>query len=891
MLLKEAKRLELIEEAKALEAAKSQPEASVGEKVVGAARSAVEGATFGVSEPVFSGLMAAEQHIKKAALESGSPQEFYDRVTNLDSLKAEYQADVDRRRQFESQNPGLSTTAEIAGAVAPALLTMGGSAPASGVSVARAAAAPAEAMNLVGRGASSAVQAIPGMANLTKSAGLAGSAARVAEAGAVGAAQATAAEGAKRLAQEPSGFIRPEDNLPSMGEVALTGGALGGALKAIPEAVSQAGRGAKTAARVLTGVRGEDIDNYLARPEAIRSAKTIEEVKDEVDSAIQKLRDDVDGAKLNREQAYDALRQAESKVDDLVKENKFIVQQKKADIRQQFRDAKASLDRAFKETTSEIKTARVAIRPDDVLDSVEQVKQQVSDLSAESYKILGLHKGKFSLSGVTRQVSGLQNDLKVGGQLLSGDAETAYNVLGKWKEKLQTIEAGSKKGLGGQEVKKIIQELDSDIRQYGDRLAGEFSDKTYNSLMGVRRALDTKIKTQVPGYAQVMEETAKMNELRRDLVKMFGRRESVTSKLSRIDNPNLEYERSKLMELGQTTGKDFSSPLEEYMNLRSRSRTSIDQDALKRGLPGYQPYLDAVTQEARAGRPEFGQSLIEKARTASPEAAALRAATQGASVADEAVSAATTALEPYKRITPQNSENAIRTLLGDRSRKIELRRLMTSLGQVSDQDFMLMINDLKTRDAFEKGYPAGSANVNMWAAIMGVMGGVSGMDPTMGAGSAAAGATIGRFMDSYGPKVTRRVLDGIVFMRGLPTVQKVNALFGDLPPQVTEQLKTDLIRAVTIANDSGSITIPPEDRADVAMDFDSAEHLTSIEKAKAITDLNKNGTITSESAKRLMLSNQKPPTEVYDRHEPQQKLPPTYEQVTDFIKNRKPEVY
>lgn len=880
-LIKEAKRLELIQEAKALEAQQQAPEeSSAAEQVAGGARSALEGATLGASEPVMSGIMAAEQHIKTAAQEAKSPQEFYDLVTNMDRLKGQYAADVERRRQFKQENPRTSMYSEMSGAAIPAIFSGGES------TAAKALGASGELINEVGTGARQLVQKIPGMASQLESTGVGGSVARLAEHGVGGAAQGLAQEGTIRAIEEPTGFIQPQDQLPGLGETAALGGMVGAGFQAPGEMIDQAGRAGKFAAKVLTGVRPGDIDSYLERPEAIRNAKSVSQIKDEVDATIGKLRDDVENAKLNREQAHDALRQAESKVDDLVRENKYVVNQKKADIRQQFREARSDLDRTFKEQMSESKVAKVPIKVDDVLDSVENVKQQVSDLSSESYKILGQHEGSFKLGGVVKELDRLQNDLKVNGQLLSKDAEDAHGVLDKWKEKLSAM----KGNLSGPQMKKIIQELDSDIRQYGDKQAGQFSDKTYNSLLGVRRGIDNQIKDQVAGYREIMEETAKMNEKRGLVAKLFGKRESITSKLSRIDSPNLEFEREALKDLGASTGKDFSSPLDEYMSLKNRGRTSIDQENLRQGLPEYGPYKEAMIQNARASRPEFGQSLIDKARTASPEAQAMRTAQGGMAEAEQGLAGAKGALQPFQGITEKNSENTIRTLMGDRTRKLQLQQIMSQLSDVSDQDFEQMINDIRVKESFDKGFQNGSSNVNLWSGLMGAMGFISG-GPMLSIEMGGTGYAVGKVMDAYGPKITRRVLDGIIAIRGVPTIQKIGQMFADLPPDLVQKLKSDLIRMSSMGLNAGGIVIPPDQRHDVAADFEGADNLDSVQKATAITGLNKSGVVDSKDMHNLISGGQKTDIADIPREQAPKKLPPTYKQVTDFAKNKKPEAF
>lgn len=444
-------------------------------------------------------------------------------------------------------------------------------------------------------------------------------------------------------------------------------------------------------------------------------------------------------------------------------------------------------------------------------------------------------------------------------------------------------------GLTGGEVKKIIQELDSDIRSYGDKLAGDFSDKTYNSLMNIRRILDSRIKTQVPGYAEIMEETAKMNQLRAQFSKLFGRREAVVSKLSKIDSPAKSIERDALKQLGQITGKDFSSPLEEYMATKAQGGTPIALENLRQSLPEQEAYRSALAMSARASRPEYGRDLLLKAQTSSPQAQAARQAGQTLTQAEEQLIAARGALEPYKKITPQNSENVIRTLLGDRTRKIELKNMMRSLSQVTDQDFINMIEDLRVKEAFEKPAVQGSRNVNLWALTTGAVGAVMG-DPTLGLASAGAGSQVGAFMDMYGPKVTRRVLDGIVMMRGLPTVQKINSTFADIPEPVKKDLRDSLIRMVVAGNSSTGIVIPDDMKIEVAQDIKDSKNLSNIEKAKTITEMNKTGSVDSAAIQKVMIGEEKP-TEVPQK--PVQQAPPVdrLKNVTDFIRSKKVEAY
>lgn len=880
---KKFEREQLIAEAKAKFAAEQPaPETPIGDKVAGAVRSGVEGLTFGISEPVWSGAMAGQMHLIDAAQKAEGVGDFAERVTDIDALKAQYDADVQRRRQFKADNPGLQMGAEMTGAIAPAFFTGGTTAIAKGVTKLPAIVDSAGA--LIGQG----IKQIPKAEALLASKGVTGSVARVAEGAAKAAGQGVAAETISQQVEGATGFLKPEE-MRSMGDVATDAALFGGALKLPGEVAEQGTKLLRGAAKTFAGVKGDVIDAYMANPQAIREAKTVAEIKDELDLTMQKLRDDVDNAVITKDQAKDAMKQAEQKVDDLVRENKNLIASQKADIRAQFKEAKSDLNIAFKGKQSEIKGARYPVQADDVLDSVEDVKRQVSDLSSESYRILGAEKGKVNIGSLPKAMERIKSGMAIEGELISQDAKNAFDKVSAYQEKFTNIAKKSNGEVSFPQVKQLIQEIDKDIRKAGDKMAGEFNTDTYDALMGVRSELDSILKERVAGYREVMQETARMNTLRRDLVKAFGSREGATSKLSRIDSPSMANERDLLTTLGQTTGKDFKTPLDEFMSTRAQGRTPVALEGVKQSLPEYQPYVDAMAAQARASRPEYGRGLIERVQTASPEAAAMRNAQGAYEAAQAKLGGAKEALDPFKRITPVNSENFIRTLMGDKTRKLELKKLLVGLDQVSDQQFMQMIEDLRVREAFEKGSAQGSSNVNLWA-ILGGAGGFALGDPTLGVATAGAGATIGKVMDSYGPKITRRVLDGILYMKGIPTVQKIEQTFADLPQPVRDQLKNDLVRAVTMGNSSQLVNVPPDQRIEIADDIKKSDGLNSIQKATAISEMNKKGVINSGLMQQIMVGDEQAPDPA-QAPIVQPRVAPSIESVTDFVKQRKPEAY
>jgi hypothetical protein len=541
----------------------------------------------------------------------------------------------------------------------------------------------------------------------------------------------------------------------------------------------------------------------MANQKAVQNAPSLETIKNQIDDTVMKLNDDVDNAKISVDQAKAVLKESKEKLDDAIKANKNITAQQKADLRLNLKAAQRDFDLAWKSKQSEIKNARVPIQPDDVLDSVEQVKRQVSDLSEQSYQILEDYPGKFDISDLPKQIGALQKGLKVEGTLMSKDSQAAFGVLQRWKDNL------SGKGfVKGPAVKAIIQEIDSDLRLAGDRMAGEYSDKTYNALMGMRQILDNKIKDPkygVPFYKEVMQDVAALNVLRGELSKTFGRRESVVSKLARIDNPNLKREQELLFQLGELSGKDFKTPIQEYSVLKAQGRTPVSQEAAKQTLPEFQTLQTAARAEGITRSPKFGLAQATAIAEKGPEAQAVRSAQKLVEDSLSNLQKAKGALEPYKGLTPKNTEGFVKELIGNPRNGIEKRKLAKALGELTEDDFMTMVDALRTKEAFSREITQGSRNTNMWRDMLGA---VIGFLTGGGEGALAGygvGAAVGAITDKYGPRMTRNVLDGMLKIKANPTLQEIDQTFYNVPPELKEQLKADFSRLTTIYNNSSAI--------------------------------------------------------------------------------------
>jgi hypothetical protein len=243
-------------------------EPSMAEKIETAARSALEGATFGVSEPAISGINAVVGNLISAGFNAEDVGEFVKQAASGEAIKQEYQRDIARRKALEAEMPGLATAAEIGGAIASPAGPIGRGVTALGKGIAAAAGrAVAPALEVT-----KAAEALPAVAKIAKGATEAG-------------AQALAGEAVKQAVEMPTGFM--ETGTP-LKEVGVTGAGLGAALSAIPVAGKAISGGAAKTLSAFGGVKEKVIKDYLKRSEPMLPV-SVEALKDTTDAALQRV--------------------------------------------------------------------------------------------------------------------------------------------------------------------------------------------------------------------------------------------------------------------------------------------------------------------------------------------------------------------------------------------------------------------------------------------------------------------------------------------------------------------------------------------------------------------------------------------------------------------------
>jgi hypothetical protein len=720
---KKWEREQLIEAAKAKWASEnSEPEEDISGAVETGARGLAEGMTLGLSEPVISSANAVIGNLIDAGFDSEGIKDFLSKAVDRNEISNHYDQDVDRRRGLKKEYPYVQAGTEIVGAIAS---------PAN------------KALGAVGKAAGMATEALPGYKALqgTKElGGVVGAAtgvpralARTAKAGTQGAAVVTAAEGAKRLIEGTTGFIKPEDQNASMAELAAFGGKVGsgmhagiGTAKAAFQVGGKVGQGILAA---IGGVKPEIIKDYLKKGSATRDALSPEDAKVILDEAISNVHETVKG-----------------------KRNNLV---------------------------------------DEVISSLERLKQSVNKQSEEAYEILEKYPDKeIHLPNMKRNITLEKKSLQpIPGKPPIGSASKA--AVAKLDGYREVFDQYPKK-ITLSQAKMILQQMDHDIKEVTN--AGGYGTPSENAIRSIRYSLDSAVKKLVPEYERKMIGVADDTRALVRLSEKFGTPEKVMSKIDRFKSPSGDIEFQALQELERRSAQGvnrFGEPLEDQVGLFHNPN----------------PLSGAVEG-------------IHEAK-------------------------------PIMRLNPDTTQSFMQSIFHG---SIQRKQTLQLLSRLEDQDLVSLVENTGIKDAFTKQFNAGSANINFWtvlgSAATGAGPGVMSGNPYV----AGAGAVLGALVKFYGPSTTKMILDGVSQIKGAPTVRKIDQYLSRVPKEVRDDLKLQLMRAAGVGEDQNDpVVIPSYEYKQTLFDIDGAKNLNNIEKAKAIDSLNRSGKVDSKYLNKVIV--------------------------------------
>lgn len=566
---------------------------------------------------------------------------------------------------------------------------------------------------------------------------------------------------------------------------AEAGAKFGGGLNLLAKTGGAVPGVAKKAMTVFLGPSKETINYYLKNHKAVNQAKSVEELKDHVDTIVTSLRDQVEKGKLSVADAKEGLRQIEQKISEHKRESGFQYQVTKTEVNQALRDARAALNEALGQKTQALRDVKAPI---EMADEVVAAGKDLRDKNV----VRGSADAQAHLSADdVVQVQPLYKELKT--------IHDSLNVAGVAPATAEV--AGSQKSIAGlrdmlgklpttltpQETKQLIMQLDASERAIYNTpgFTGDVA-KAYKSL---RQGLDAQLKRNTK-YAAAMKPVAEA----RQLMDMIPRdRSEAISLLNRIASPTTTVEREALAKLGKLTGRDFESGVKRYLEAQGKLKDPHFMRQLEESLPEHARVQESTKAARLLEGPEAQREFTQRRLNESGLLREREAAEGLLSREQQGLLQRESAIEPFKGVTEGSSENKIKGLLNAKpGEQVELRKQFAELTKLSDIDFEKAVADLANKRAFSSDATRGSRNVNMFAALGGTVGagagGMLGAPATGAAVGAASGAALGATVDKYGPAMAKRILDGVIKMGENPSVLAIRRL------NISDEAKNDLLR-------------------------------------------------------------------------------------------------
>lgn len=617
------------------------------------------------------------------------------------------------------------------------------------------------------------------------------------------------AEGAVMGAVERPSTNQDIVNIPERLNNALVGGAFGTAVPVGIEGIKKGFKAIPTLAKkttaILGGVSEENISAFLKEPDRYLNAKPRDEVLATIIGLVDDINTKVDDGKLSVKDAKEGLRWAGQQIKETASENHAIA-------RDQLRQAEQKLREKFVDSVNDLKAKPAPTQlQGQIDDTLRGMKEENIKASGESFDILQGElnsrqqavnaSGKESIEALEKKVidefeppkttinvRGVYSSLKAKVKELSArnsaDAKAAVKDLIKYMDDIKAKTADPDGNptwwLDAAEAKRIIQDLDSDVKSWdSSKIAGQFDDKYNQTMKQVRYKLDNKLKKEFPEYRKKMSEISERSKLLGEASKRFGKPELSFSRLSNIASDKAKFDRELLGKLGKYTGQDLDTPIADFVKTQKMLKDPKKLESLKRSLPEFDQLTETQKLEKLA--------LLDKSPKAFRSKLSKSPSFKELKMAQKDFDAALVDKDKIKGWTKSTVDGKLNAVMRG---KTYVRGQLETLGKMSNQDLVKMVDDLKVSEAFDKEFRIGSRNVNLFTALgMGFIGG--------GPIGLIVGAATGAMVDRYGPALTKKILIATSKVQGSPSVQKLSKL--GLPKSIAQEL-TDSFYASLIGS-------------------------------------------------------------------------------------------
>lgn len=580
-----------------------------------------------------------------------------------------------------------------------------------------------------------------------------------------------------------SGFSDVGARIQNAATNAAFGTATPFALRGAGNVIRGTGNGIATAGKKALSVIGkvdeEVINRYLTNPERIRNADSFDDLYEKVTTIVSGLQDDLDNARVD----YDTAKNHLDEVARGIKESRV---EGKAKALEEVRRAQASLDESFKLRKQALTDKANPTRIEPLIeDALGNQKSRVSQGSSESFKILEQQGGTVNVDDLANVIDDIENkQLYIGkGEnrvLKSDSADKGARLLDKWRTKLYGL-ADESGRIPLRTLKEVLQGIDSDLSDAGNKISTSFSEAAERAMYSLRSGIDQHLK-DVGDYANKMAEVSSDSTLLGKSNRIFGNNSTRLSRLANIGRLTANADLEILQALAAREGGVVPQTVDDMVKAQQTLRSPTRLETLRQALPENQAVRQAEGQLAVAKRMAKPQAIRE--------AVINSAANFKAQSAKAKLEAAKEVFNRFKGFGEQGAEAKLQAVARG---KQYATNTLEELSKLADEDFVEAVHAASDAAAFTKTAFNGSRNVNLWT-IMGMLG-TDLARASAGAGAGfifggpvgmAFGAAMGATMDVYGPRITKKILDGVIKVKGPITEKAIMAL--DVPEPVKAEL-------------------------------------------------------------------------------------------------------
>lgn len=568
-----------------------------------------------------------------------------------------------------------------------------------------------------------------------------------------------------------------EINVPQAVQQGFEGGSIpAGIGAAIPMAGPLANSAYKKIINTVLGVPEDVVENYVARSEEINAAPTRAEISDKAKKIVEGAYEK-GGAQL--EEFNELKGYIKGTEDNLTR----TLSDSAKDIVKQAKEADDTFKAAVTDRLEKLKmTANPSKLANDVMDSTSKLKQQVIEGSEKSYEELANPgstsnipsiKGKkydttINIPTLIKKIrEATESGLSETPSGLKSYSDSSQAALDKAKDKVRILSRMmvdfNSKDIPATTLKEFIQGLDQDIKIAINK--NDFTDAVDGVSAKIRSIVNGELR-KIGNYGKIMDEVSEKTRLLADLNKRFSNVDEVTTALKGSVGKDKVLARQSLNKLGELTGKDFNKQLsrsEMAQNILSKKSVV---ERMKSNLPEAKTAKDLKVKLAKVKDPYYTKDIIAKATN--KDRVILGKMEQE--------------LEKFKIIKsnlgPNRSSSVNVKVKGTMLDPTKNKEFFRQLAELSDESFEQTLKDARIKEIFQKGFPAGSRNVNLFKTIGEAVG---------FRGASAIFALAGATVDKYGPRIAKVIIDSGIKLGKNPTTSKIMGL------NVSKEVKDILI--------------------------------------------------------------------------------------------------